>query len=138
MLCCATTYACFHLRMHKRDVNDSAAGFILVAQRPSTAKLIHDEDCTESSEEEDNDGDKEEVPEQSRMISLVVDMCHALEGSGRVVNMDNFDTLPEIVVKLHGMDIFIRGTVWKDQFEFPLGVCFTKAEARKLGHGGGH
>ena len=135
MLCCATTYACFHLRMHTRDVSDSASGFVPVAQRPLTAKLIHDEDSTDSREEEDSDEDKEEVPEQSRMMSLVVDMCRALEGSGQVVNMDNYYTSPEIAVKLRSMDIFIRGTVRKDRFGFPPGVCFTKAEARKLGHG---
>ena len=68
-------------------------------------------------------------------MSLVVDMCRPLQGSGRTVNVENYYTSPEIAVRLREMDIFMRGTVRKDRYGFPPGVCFTKMEATKTGRG---
>ena len=129
MLCCATTYACLSLQMHTQNVSDSASRFV-------PAKVVNNADDSSDSSDDDRDEDPdEEHIEETKIVSLVVDMCHILEGSGRVVNMDNYYMSPEVAVKLKSVDIFCRGTVWRDRFGFPPGVCFTKPEARKRDRG---
>ena len=120
MLCCATTYACFRLRMHSRDLSDSAGGFVPVSQRPASATLVNNDEGNSSEPDEDeNAKNKDNDKEDSRLMSLVLDMCRPLQGSGRTVNMDNYYTSPEIAVQLREMDISMRGTVHKDRYGFP-------------------
>ena len=75
MLCCATTYACFRLRMHTRDISDSGKWLYSGGEIPASAKLVNTEHDSEESSDEDDEEDVEEDKEQTIILSLVVDMC---------------------------------------------------------------
>ena len=64
-----------------------------------------------------------------------MEMSEPLFGSGRIVNMDNYYTIPEVVVENMKEDVFIRGTCHANRHGFPQGVIYARKEATRLGRG---
>ena len=106
--------------MHTRDMCDAADGYLAPTQRrhpyiesattSAGAKTtgLEEEDGERSSDNEtlsDVEG-KAAVP-PSKLVSIVLDMCSSLYDSGRVVNMDNYYTSPEVAVALAQRQVFI-------------------------------
>ena len=92
-----------------------------------------------SDSDNDNDPDYKEVDEgvgpRSKLVTLVLDMCSSLYGSGRVVNMDNYYTSPEVAVALAEKNVYIRGTCRSNRAGFPAAVQYGKPEAAKVDRG---
>ena len=157
MLCCSTTYACIRLRMHTRNRSDMAdappspsptttptlptnlrpaeeqvAVSVTRVVRPKTTGLSDDENSDEQSATEEHSGKKKTV---HVLLSLIMDMCQPLFGSGRIVNMDNYYTSPTAAWMLASEKVYMRGTCRTNRIGFPSGVTFTSQEKRQWGRG---
>ena len=64
----------------------------------------------------------------SVLLSLIMDMCEPLFGSGRVVNMDNYYTSPMAAWMLSQEKVYMRGTCRTNRVGFPGGVSFNSKE----------
>ena len=64
-----------------------------------------------------------------------MDTLKPLFGSGRIVNMDNYYTIPEVAVALMKENVFMRGTCRVNRHGFPQGVIYDQTEATRLGQG---
>ena len=62
-------------------------------------------------------------------------MLKPLFGSGRIDNMENYYTSPEVAVALMKEDVFMRGTCRANRHGFPQGVIYARTEATRLGRG---
>lgn len=69
------------------------------------------------------------------LVSLIMDMCRPLFGSGRVVNMDNYYTSPTIAWLLSEQKLYMRGTCRTNRLGFPSGISFTSKEKNNWGRG---
>jgi hypothetical protein len=58
-----------------------------------------------------------QVP-RTKLVSLVLDMCSSIYGSGRVVNMDNYYTNPEVAVALAERKVYIQGACRANRVPF--------------------
>jgi hypothetical protein len=72
-----------------------------------------------------------EVP-RTKLISLVLDMCLSLYHKGRLVNMDNYYTSPQVAVALAERKVYIRGTCRANWAGFPPAVQYSRTEAAKV------
>ena len=87
----------------------------------------------------DDDGDEKEATEMlpaakksgNVLISLIMDMCQPLFGSGRIVNMDNYYTSPKIAWLLSQQKVYMRGTCRTNRIGFPSGIAFGSVEKCK-------
>ena len=130
LLCCATSFAAVRLRVHTNDRSDLADGF--------SGDVITEEEKNEVDENDEDEDDGEagrKKKKKTKISSIVMDMCRPLFGSGRVVNMDNYYSSPEVAVMLKRKGVFMRGTCRKNRRGFPKGVLYTKSEATKLRRG---
>ena len=59
-----------------------------------------------------------EEPGHGKLVSLVLDMCKGMYSSGRVVNMDNYYTSPEVAIALAKKEVYIRGKPFSAPFVF--------------------
>jgi hypothetical protein len=71
----------------------------------------------------------------SKLNNLVMEMCKPLFGPKRTVNIDNFYTLPAVLILLLNQKVFARGTVRKNRRMVPECIIYTKTEAEKAGRG---
>ena len=133
--------------MHTRDMCDTADGYQAPTQRlhpyiesattSAGAKTtgLDDDDGERSDTETLSDvEDKAAVP-PSKLVSIVLDMCSSLYDTGRVVNMDNYYTSPEVAVALAKRQVFIRGTCRANRGGFPSAVRYGNTEASKVERG---
>jgi hypothetical protein len=72
---------------------------------------------------------------RTKLVSLVLDMCSSIYGSGRVVNMDNYYTSPEVAVALAERKVYIRGTCRANRGGFLATVQYGRTEAAKVDRG---
>lgn len=145
LLCCSTSYACTRIRMHTRDLSDSADGY----QAPSARQHDYKRSLTTTKKaglkttglETETDSDTlsdtgvAAVVPRSKLVTLILDMCSSMFGSGRVVNMDNYYTGPEVAVALSKEKVYIRGTCRSNRAGFPAAVQYSKPEATKVERG---
>ena len=89
-----------------------------------------DRDYDEDEEQEEAEEEGDEV--RSEIVTLVLDMCSSIYDSGRVVNMDNYYTSPEVAVALAKRAVYIRGTCRGNRAGFPAAVQYSKGEAAKV------
>jgi len=104
-----------------RPTKKQPRGNVIVGKAgPKTTGLFADAD-TESDDEmsgksthsDDKSDDKSEQKAASTtLVSLIMDMCQPLYGSGRVVNMDNYYTSPMAAWLLAQNQVYMRGTWW--------------------------
>jgi hypothetical protein len=147
LLCCSSSYACVRIRMHTRDMCDTADGYQAPALRvhpyvrsetttagPKTTGLDDSDSAESDSETETETQPEEEVP-RTKLISLVLDMCSSLFDTGRVVNMDNYYTSPQVAVALAERKVYIRGTCRGNRAGFPDAVQYSRTEAAKVERG---
>jgi len=71
----------------------------------------------------------------SVLLSLIMDMCEPLFGSGRIVNMDNYYTSPTAAWMLSNEKVYMRGTCRNNRVGFPTGVMFSSKEKKHLERG---
>ena len=151
LLCCSTSYVCIRLRMHTKNATDFGDGYF--EKNPFEAQPTsptQDSAITNGNPEEEGKADPAGVDDETtdiamdetnqnqpvkKMVSLVLDMCKPLFGSGAVVNMDNYYTSPEVAVELKKNDVYIRGTCRTNRSGFPVAVRFTNSEASNQGRG---
>ena len=149
LLCCSTTYACIRLRMHTKNNTDFGDGFFEQDQPQQVEE--HDEekdDDTTTEQTQENRVEEDSAvltpkntttdqagPVIKKLVSLVLDMCKPLFGTGCVVNMDNYYTSPEAAIALKEKGVFMRGTCRTNRFGFPGAVRFTNTEASNQGRG---
>ena len=148
MMCCSSSYACVRLRMHTRNKTDVAdvptSPSVVARAGPKTTGLSGDESTgTDSDTDDDEDGKQgqHEIELSSSkktgnvLLSLIMDMCQPLFGSGRVVNMDNYYTSPTAAWMLSQEKVYMRGTCRTNRVGFPTGISFTSSEKNRLGRG---
>jgi hypothetical protein len=150
LLCCSSSYACVRIRMHTRDMCDTADGYQAPTARvhpytksatttpagPKTTGLDPDDQEGRSDSETLSETEQavEEVP-RTKLVTLVLDMCSSLYDTGRVVNMDNYYTSPEVAVALAERRVYIRGTCRANRGGFPPAVQYSRMEAAKVDRG---
>jgi hypothetical protein len=110
LLCCATTYACVHMKVATKNNSDSPDPHESMGTIYNTSLLF-------------------------KVNKLVMEMCKPLFGSKRAVNMDNFYTPPTVLIPLLNQNVFSQGTVRKNRRMVPASIVYTKAEAEKSGRG---
>ena len=106
MLCCAITNLVIKLRIHTKDSSDM--------------EFTHDE------------ADSEEVNKTDRLTS---EMCSVLEGTGAVVNMDNYYMSTTAAIHLREKGVLCRGTIRANRKFVPKSVLFTSRECRESDRG---
>jgi hypothetical protein len=117
LLCCSSLFACVQICMHTRDMCDVADGYKAPAGRvhpytrsATTMVGLMMTGLVDTDVDGDSDTEtvseivfvlkaEEEVP-RTKLVSLVLDICSSIYGSGRAVNMDNYYTCPEMAVAL--------------------------------------
>lgn len=159
MLCCATSYACIRLRMHTRNNSDladaptsptpvmrgrqqsnipsrDAKRTITFTDEPRAGpKTTGLEDDEITDDEEQNGELSAKKAAGSVMLSLIMDMCEPLSGSGRVVNMDNYYTSPKAAWMLAQEKVYMRGTCRTNRIGFPSGISFSSKEKNNWDRG---
>ena len=142
LLCCSTSYVCIRLRMHTKNASDSGDGYYEQEQEQeeevSPVSEVNDASLVVPDQEEKRDPEANDTTNNQpvkKLVSLVLDMCKPLFGSGAVVNMDNYYTSPEVAVALKNNGVYIRGTCRTNRLGFPVAVRFTNAEANSQGRG---
>jgi hypothetical protein len=110
VLCCATTYACVRMQVATKNNSDSPYPHKSMATLYKTALL-------------------------SKLNKLVMEMCKPLFGSKRTVHIDNFYTLPAVLMLLLNQKVFARGTAIKNRRMVSECIIYTKTEAEKAGRG---
>jgi hypothetical protein len=103
MLCCATTNVVVRIHIHTKDYSNM--------------------DYT--SEE----FDREQVTKTDKLTS---EMCSNLNGSGAVVNMDNYYMSTTLAINLKNNGVYYRCTIRTNRMFLPKSVLFTAAKGRKL------
>jgi hypothetical protein len=109
MLCCATTNLVYKIQIHTKDRVDMA------------------DECAEGDEDKDimmNKTDK-----------LTLEMCMMLNGSGLVVNMDNYYMLATTAMDLRKHNIYCHQTVRSKKKLIPKSVLCSSREYRELPRG---
>ena len=89
----------------------------------------------ENLEEQEQIENEEQEQNVTKITSVVLDMCQPLYNSGRVVNMDNYYTSPEVAVLLKRKGVYMRGTCRKNRRGFPKGVLYSKTDAKNFERG---
>ena len=90
----------------------------------------------ETSMDEEDAGESSEPKKTSGvMLTLIMDMCEPLFGSGRIVNMDNYYTSPMVAWMLAQEKVYLRGTCRTNRIGFPSGVSFNSKEKKNWGRG---
>jgi hypothetical protein len=130
LLCCASTYACIRIRMHTRNTSDDGDGYREPTEDAATMDIENDTDAADA-----DDAEEQTKPGHGKLVSLVLDMCKQMYGTGRVVNMDNYYTSPAVAVALLKEEVYIRGTCRSNRKGFPTGVMFSRPDATRLGRG---
>ena len=109
LLCCASSFVCIRLHVHTNNRSDLADGF------PGDRESEEKEDEELEPQDDDDEGDGKKKKKKTKISSIVMDMCRPLFRSGRVVNMDNYYTSPEVAVTLKRNGLYMRGTCRKNR-----------------------
>ena len=130
LLCETEYFNCLRIVVATKTGCDNADGF---------ADPQHEESDQEE-EEDDNSTDSEdevlgEKQNYTKTTKLVLDICSKMQGTGRVVNTDNYYTSPQLAIALKNVGIYFRGTCRRSRKMFPNSVTFSKKEAKKVGRG---
>jgi Transposase IS4 len=141
MLCDADTYACLRLRVHTRNKSD--VGDPRSEGPPTLEENVPDLPRNDvagpktTGESDDDEVHHEDANTQTTglLVALVLDMCKPYFGSGRVVNMDNYYTSPEVAYTLSQNGLYMRGTCRTNRKGFPVGVLYSKGDSGKLDRG---
>jgi hypothetical protein len=110
--CCATTFACVRMKVNTKNNIDNP-----------------DPDPDQSM------GTIYNMTLMLKLNKLVMEMCKALFGSRRMVNMDNYNTSPAVLILLKNQKVYARGTVRKNRWMVPPFIVWTKKEAEDAGSG---
>jgi hypothetical protein len=94
LLCCATMYACFRMKVATKNNSDSPYPHESMATIFNTSLL-------------------------SKFNKLVMEMCKPLFGSTRTLNMDNFYTSPVVLILLLNQKVLTQVTVRKNRHMVP-------------------
>ncbi len=141
LICCSETYACVRIRMHTRDNDDKADTVSEENDHVSINNDTTNQEDNQDDQKDNNQNDKKEEQKKKKeendqkVVDLVMNMCEPYFGSGRVINMDNYYTSPEVAVKLRQKGLYMRGTCRVNKIGFPEGVIYTKNEVKELGSG---
>jgi hypothetical protein len=87
LLCCVTLFVCI------REVGDSFSE--PTEDAPETMDIDND---ANDRDDADDTGEHTKPAHHRKLVTLVLDMCKQLYGSGRVVNMDNYYTSSQVAV----------------------------------------
>ena len=138
--------------MHTRNMTDVVDGYNdpkaggktnkVAAARINTTGLqeqyTSNEDYSDNKEGVETGEISVAEPDPTKLVSIVMDMSKTLFGSGRIFNMENYCTSPEVVVALMKEDVFMRGTFRANRRGFLQGVIYARTEANRLGQGSIH
>ena len=106
MLCCAITNLVVKVRIHTKDASDMNYSL--------------------------EDLENEEV---NKIDKLTSEMCSILEGSGSVVNMDNYYMSTTAAIHLKQKGVLCRGTIRANRKFLPKSVLFTPRECKEFPRG---
>jgi hypothetical protein len=145
LICCASLFACVQIRMHTRYMCDAADGYKTPSGRvyPYTRSATTTAGLKTTGLDTDVDGDSntnkvseiysvhgvEVVVPRKKLVSLVLVMCSSIYDSGRVVNMDNYYTSPEVAVALAERKAYIRVTCRANMGGSHAAVQYGRTEA---------
>ena len=101
MLCCAITNLVVKIRIHTKDASDM-----------------------------DHAAEELESEEISKTDKLTSEMCNILQGTGAVVNMDNYYMSTTAAIHLKEKGILSKGTIWTNHKFVAKSVLFTAKECR--------
>jgi hypothetical protein len=103
---------------------------------PKTTGLSDDENADDVSDNEEVEEDVGTTKKTNNvLLSLIMDMCQPLFGSGRVVNMDNYYTSPMAAWMLSQEKVYMRGTCRTNRIGIPGGIGFSSSEKNRYGRG---
>lgn len=140
-ICDAATYACLRIRVHtpnKSDLGDPTLEGTLTFEEYIPADANQNLAGLKTTGLYDDDELQTEIDSNNKpglLVSLVLDMCKPYFHTGRVVNMDNYYTSPEVAYCLVKNNLYMRGTCRTNRKGFPVGVVFSKSDAGKLERG---
>ncbi len=72
---------------------------------------IHDENIKDPNSKRTEVTDAKIGEEEQKTLQTVTDMCRKYNGSGRIINMDNLYSSPEVFIALKNNGLYARGTV---------------------------
>jgi hypothetical protein len=104
-LCCAITNAVIKLRIHTKDSSDM------------------------------DFGDEVDAEQVNKTDKLTAEMCSVLEGSGTVINMDNYYMSTIAAIHLKEKGVLCRGTIRANRKFVPKSVLFAPRECREFERG---
>ena len=75
------------------------------------------------------------VQEVQKTIRTVTDMCRSYNGTGRIINMDNLYSSPEVFIALKNKGLYARGTVRLNRKYLPRFIKYLKKDMANLERG---
>jgi Transposase IS4 len=113
---------------------------LLLKAGPKTTGLLGDDSNSDENDDEHETANKLDDCYNSQktgsvLLSLIMDMCQPLFGTGRIVNMDNYYTSPTAAWMLSEEKVYMRGTCRTNRKGFPSGVSFNSNEKHNWGRG---
>ena len=109
LICDVETFACLRIRLHTPDKSDLGDPLPAHTQDKSTKGIVGSK--TTGLSDDDNPPEESDNKQTTGLIhALVLVMCQPYLNSGRVVNMDNYYTSPEVAYSLAQQSLYMRGT----------------------------
>lgn len=71
----------------------------------------------------------------STLRKLVLEICQPRFGTGRIVNMDNYYTSPQLLEQMYIKGLYCRGTVRTNKSHVPQYLVYSKQEGNQLPRG---
>ena len=96
---------------------------------------IHDETIKDPNPGKTEMTDDELVEEMQKTIRTVTEMCRKYKNSGRIINMDNLYSSPEVFIALKNYGLYARGTVRLNRKYLPKFIKYLKKDMATLDRG---
>lgn len=96
---------------------------------------IYDENIKDPNSKRIEMTDAEIGEEVQKTIRTVTDMCRKYYGTGRIINMDNLYSSPEVFIALKNNGLYARGTVRLNRKYLPKFIKYMRNDLKKIDRG---
>ena len=96
---------------------------------------IHDENIKDPNSKRTEMTDAEIGEEVQKTLQTVTDMCRKYNGSGRIINMDNLYSSPEVFIALKNNGLYARGTVRLNRKYLPKFIRYMRKDLKQIDRG---
>ena len=96
---------------------------------------IHDETIKDPNSTKSEISESKMVEAMQKTIQTVTDMCRTYNDTGRIINMDNLYSSPEVFIALKNKGLYARGTVRLNRKYLPRFIKYLKKDMVNLERG---